>query len=295
MRVIAVIPLMFSVLAVATGCVPPAAGDDEAGVTTSPEGEAGEAESTDPETSSESSGSTSMDDSGEDDGWPFIPEMDVWGDPCDPFAQDCPKGEKCVPYSSAGSTWDANKCVPVLGDRGAGEACHYAGLIVATDDCDATSLCWNVEDVDGELIGTCAPFCTGTADAPMCPVGYQCLINGEGSIALCKSTCDPLIQDCDEGLGCFFDGAGFVCAATTTDIPAGEPCGFINDCAKGNVCVEAATLPSCADPACCTPFCDLNGLGSECEALPGTMCLPLFAQGEALPGYEHVGVCTIGP
>jgi hypothetical protein len=38
---------------------------------------------------------------------------------CDPFAQDCPAGEKCVPYDLAGNNWNANKCAAVVGDRGA--------------------------------------------------------------------------------------------------------------------------------------------------------------------------------
>jgi hypothetical protein len=54
-----------------------------------------------------------------------------WPSECDPFLQDCPEGEKCVSYASSGGSWDANKCVPVLGDGAAGEPCSYGGTTAA--------------------------------------------------------------------------------------------------------------------------------------------------------------------
>ena len=71
---------------------------------------------------------------------------------CDSFEQDCPEGEKCVPYGSTGGNWDANKCVPVMGDQEPGEPCWWGGVVEATDNCDETSACWDVWDVDGELV-----------------------------------------------------------------------------------------------------------------------------------------------
>lgn len=101
---------------------------------------------------------------------------------CDPWWQDCPDGDKCVPYASTGTTWDANKCVPILGDGQPGEACKHHGVINATDSCAAASLCWNLELIDGELLGTCTPFCTGTANQPQCAEGQSCLIANDGSV-----------------------------------------------------------------------------------------------------------------
>ncbi len=47
----------------------------------------------------------------------FVPEPDqLIINECDPFAQDCPDGEKCVPYGSTGANGndtdqrDARKC-----------------------------------------------------------------------------------------------------------------------------------------------------------------------------------------
>jgi hypothetical protein len=224
----------------------------------------------------------------------FVPEYDeYWGDECDSFAQDCPEGEKCVPYASSGYSWDALKCVPVLGEQAPGESCTYSGAEASTDDCDATSFCWNVMDVGGEAIGTCTPFCTGTGDEPECPEGSACTISSDGVVYLCVSNCDPILQDCNDGLACYWATNGFNCIFTTQDIPPGEPCGFINDCVAGNGCLTAEVLPSCADAACCSPFCDLSLVDQTCDVLPGTACVAFFEQGMAPPGYENVGVCIL--
>jgi hypothetical protein len=77
---------------------------------------------------------------------------------------------------------------------------------------------------------------------------------------------------------------------TTQDIPTGEPCGFINDCAEGNMCVSAQSLPNCNGPNCCAAFCDLDcGMG-VCPQ-PGTECVPFFDMGLAPLGSADVGVC----
>jgi hypothetical protein len=222
----------------------------------------------------------------------FVPEKDMWMlNECDQFLQDCPEGEKCVPYSSAGGNWDASKCVPIMGDAKPGEPCWYGGIVEATDNCDASSICWDVMEIDGDAIGTCHWLCTGAPDNPECPVGSSCSINGSGVINVCIFGCDPLIQDCGSGLGCWWANGNFQCIFTTQDLPTGEPCGFINDCAIGHSCTAAEALPSCAGAACCAPFCELEQGDQPCEALPGTSCLPFFSEGEALPGYEHVGLC----
>ena len=221
----------------------------------------------------------------------FVPVDDIPGiSECDPFGQDCPDGEKCVPYGSTGGNWDANKCVPVTGSGSIGDECTYGGVVEATDDCDASSHCWDIMEVDGMNVGTCTPFCTGTADNPICDPGSSCLIANDGSITLCIAICDPLLQDCAAGLGCFWANNGFNCIFTTQDIPEGEPCGYINDCIPGNVCLNADSLPSCAGSACCGGYCSLSD--PTC-VLPGTECGPFFEEGMAPPGSEDVGVCIL--
>jgi hypothetical protein len=220
----------------------------------------------------------------------FVPAFDFFEEQlCDSYAQDCPDGEKCVPYGSTGGNWDAFKCVPVLGDQKPGEPCHYSGVAEATDDCDATSACWDVMDLDGEWIGSCAPFCTGTEDDPQCPdspgcVDYSCLI-ASFSINLCVHTCDPLAQDCSAGLACYWANNGFNCIFSTQDLPIGEVCAYINDCVGGSGCTESELLPNCAGASCCTPFCDPAALVDPCpELLAGTICVEFDVQSD----------CTIG-
>jgi hypothetical protein len=71
----------------------------------------------------------------------FVPAADFSGasGECDPFAQDCPEGEKCVAYASSGGSLDANKCVLINGDAMPGESCMYGGVVEASDDCNASA------------------------------------------------------------------------------------------------------------------------------------------------------------
>ncbi len=245
------------------------------------------------------SGTSSVGDSGtdgttgsNDDGVSFVPTDDfATVSECDPFMQDCPDGEKCVPYASdGGNVWNANKCVPVTGDGAVGDPCIWGGIVEATDDCGPESICWDVMDVEGQQIGVCTEYCGGTADAPTCPAETSCIIINEGSINICITNCDPLLQDCGMGLGCFWANTAFSCIFTAGEIPTGEPCGYINDCAPGNLCADATTLPACAGSACCTPYCDL--VSPTCTVM-GTECASFFEEGMAPPGYEDVGVCVL--
>jgi hypothetical protein len=223
---------------------------------------------------------------------PFVPMTDFGAvSECDPFLQDCPDGEKCVAYGSTGGNWDANKCVAVTGSGAAGDPCTYGGTVEATDDCDADTHCWDVMDVDGMAVGVCTPFCTGTADDPICGPDTSCLIANEGSINLCVATCDPLLQDCSSGLACFWANNGFNCIFTTQDIPLGEACGFINDCAPGLGCLTAEVLPNCNGSACCGSWCSISE-GAACPTM-GTECSAFFEEGMAPPGFEDVGVCIL--
>lgn len=226
----------------------------------------------------------------------FVPEYDEQPPQCDSFMQDCPEGEKCVPYGSNGGNWDASKCVAILGSQATGEPCVYGGVSEATDDCDGTGYCWNVMEVDGEAIGTCHAFCTGTPDDPECPPNSQCSLSGDGTINLCILGCDPLIQDCGEGLACYWAHNGFQCILTTQNVPIGQPCGYINDCDVGLICLNADAFPACAGVACCSAFCELELGDGPCDAaLPGTVCVPFFEDGMAPPGLEPVGICTLPP
>jgi hypothetical protein len=259
-------------------CTSPLAQDDEAGTTTNPS-------TTDDDSTTSESTTTST---GTDESLNFIPSEDIpYLATCDIYAQDCPEGEKCVPYASRGGYLGALKCVPVLGDQAPGEPCVWDGPSEATDDCDGSSMCW---EANGEA--TCKAFCLGSLDGDLvCPPGSTCSVNQE--FGFCEPTCDPIAQDCNGGLGCYWANSQFNCIFTTEDIPAGEPCGYINDCAPGHLCADAASQPSCAGSACCTQWCNLPDGDAGCVTQPGTVCAAFFEMGMVPEGYEHVGVCIL--
>lgn len=234
--------------------------------------------------------STTSDDTDSSDSTSILMPDDTSPDTaCDPFAQDCPEGEKCVPYASTGGNWDANKCVPITGDKQPGETCSYGGVVEATDDCDASSHCWDVMNVDGELMGVCTPFCKGSPDDPQCPEMTSCLIANEGTITLCVATCDPVAQDCPEGMLCVEGNPLPLCIFTGGgDEGIGMPCDQIAQCPSGTVCMSAAVLPECPATACCAQFCSLEDPSCLQE---GAECVPFLD--ELPPGYEDVGVCII--
>jgi hypothetical protein len=206
---------------------------------------------------------------------------------CDMFAQDCPEGEKCVLASSGGNNEDMNQCVPILGDGQPGEPCTF-NIVAGTDDCDAYSYCWDVMDVDGVGMGVCAPFCTGTFDDPICPDGTSCGVE----VSVCILQCDPLVQSCADGLGCYWTTADFNCIGTAQNLPLGDPCGAVNDCVPGTVCVATESLPDCNGAACCASYCSLSE--PMCPQ-PGTECADFFEMNMAPAGYENIGVCILPP
>jgi hypothetical protein len=207
---------------------------------------------------------------------------------CDPWVQDCPSGEKCVAYSTTGGNWDANRCVAINGDGQQGDSCTYSGTVESIDDCGADSFCWNVDD---EGVGVCTSLCEGDANNPVCEPDQGCTIANNGAINLCLQSCDPLLQDCEAGSVCFYDfGGDFVCTFAGGEILTGGTCGFINDCAPGNVCLGAEALPECDGATCCGAFCSL---GDPACGTAGTECTPFFEEGTAPPAYVDIGVCIV--
>ncbi len=253
---------------ISAACTDQPAADDEAGDTSSSEEES---------EGTESGGSESTESESTDTADTTEPAF------CDIIAQDCPQGEKCVAYSSSGGNeWTDTKCVPVMGDQAPGEPCTWDGITEGTDDCDATSMCWE---------GTCMPYCSGTDSDATCPAGYFCHVPAASTLTFCHESCDPLQQECDEGDSCYWTGQGFGCVVQLDDVAAGQPCGLINECAQGLICVNSEWVPDCAGASCCAPFCDVTQ--PDCADLPGTECVAFFEPGQAPAGYEDVGVCGV--
>ena len=212
---------------------------------------------------------------------------------CDPFAQDCPEDEKCTAFATTPGTCcvDANKCVPVTGTKVEFDPCTRTA---DNDDCAKGFFCMTGSSgMTGE--GFCMRFCS-VADAASCPEG-TCMSWNDGVLPICEyDGCDPLLQDCPNGVGCY-PGAvdGFICTASGADVGAGndgDACQAITSCNPGLTCVGADALAGCNDASCCTPWCDTTGDASQCPEATEE-CVAYFEQGMAPPEYVNVGICAI--
>jgi len=254
--------------------------------------------STDP-TGSSSSSSTSMGSStsaGETEtGCSFIDCNTSGGTgACDPKSQDCPRGEKCTAVSPMeGQPWGINVCVPVAGEGQVGDPCDIqGGKYTGLDNCGVGYICLLTDD-EG-FGGTCVEFCD---ENDLCPLsGAKCVTYNDGSLPICLSNCDPLLQDCAMGQGCYPSGGdSFVCFKTSVgqgEGGQGSGCNYTNQCQPGLMCLGAASSAGCLDAnGCCSPFCAISEGAGPCQA--GEQCVPYFAQGMAPPGYGDLGVCAI--
>lgn len=221
------------------------------------------------------------------------------GNECDNFLQDCPEGQKCMPWADNGTNaWNATKCVDVKADpKQPGDPCTVEGSGVSgIDDCDKGVMCWEVDP--GTMMGTCVEQCKGTADAPVCDGGGSCFVSNMGVLNLCLPTCDPLAQDCP-GTGLCIPNPNnqeeFTCVldASGDNGKAFDPCEFINACDKGFLCADPALGTECDAQAigCCLPFCDTS-MAVDCPGANQT-CIAWYDMGAAPPGLESVGVCGI--
>ena len=234
-------------------------------------------------------------DDDDDDTGGFIapPDGGVAGQ-CDPTSQDCPDGEKCSAWATVeGEPWNANRCVPLMGSGQVGDACNIeGGKYTGEDDCDLGLICLLTDD-DG-LDGACIEFCTGSMT---CPSGGSCSVYNGGSLPICLTTCDPLIQDCPDGQGCYASsGTGeFICfkySGENGEGMPGDPCNYLNQCQPGTACLTAASVEGCgAEASCCAPFCDLSDADPDMNCNAAEMCTAFFA--DPPPDYVDVGVCAL--
>jgi len=221
----------------------------------------------------------------------------IGGGECDPKAQDCGEGQKCTAYGKvSGDEWNANKCVDVTGDGVAGDPCtveppdKFSGI----DNCAEGFICLNTDDEGKD--GSCVSFCSMDDACPNNPGGKGlCLPDtNEGFLPICLPNCDPLLQDCPSGQGCYGDlSLDFFICFIPDPMPGNgaenESCAFTNACLEGLSCEAGAVLDGCMEEACCTPFCPLDGDGSECTA--PEECIAYFP--EPVAGAENVGICVL--
>lgn len=210
---------------------------------------------------------------------------------CDLYEADCNRGEKCTVWANdGGGAWNATKCVEVDPSPDlAGEECHVEGSGVSgIDSCEAGAFCW---DTNTEGMGMCVPFCQGSENAPTCDNPHEAPAAGK-TFCICLPTCDPLLNDCPVGCGCYGTDNRFQCVpdASGPDLGAfGDPCEFTNGCDPGLSCTSAEYV-ECEGTACCTYFCSL----AKQDSCPGAhVCRSVFPEGQVLPDFEDVGLCLL--
>jgi hypothetical protein len=222
-------------------------------------------------------------------------ECDVWND-------DCPVGEKCMPWANdGGSSWNATKCSPLDPNPAqVGDSCTVEGSGVSgIDNCDTAMMCWNVDPETNE--GVCIAFCDGSEANPVCEdTQTQCVITNEGVLILCLPNCDPITPgSCPEGQACYPVDDSFACAPDAgAEMGAyGDACEFLNVCDPGLFCALPDSVPDCSgSKGCCSPFCDLSDpdASANCPgAAGGQECTPWYEPGQEPPNLGDVGACVI--
>lgn len=221
---------------------------------------------------------------------------------CDVSQQDCPRGEKCMPWANdGGNAWNASRCSPIDPmPVPPGGACTVEGSGVSgIDDCALGSMCWGVDP--RTLQGTCLEFCDPLRQpSQTCAAPTTCVSLNEGFVPVCLTPCDPLQPAaCPADAECRnldVDG-GFYCLPSV----GGEVMGSSRDCdaatcSPAQLCVDAELLSACEAGSCCTGLCDTNDpeADAQCAALdPALVCVPFYEPGAAPAGLEPVGVCIL--
>jgi hypothetical protein len=193
-----------------------------------------------------------------------------------------------------GDVLDGTRCTPIAAmPRERGDPCEVDGPLSGIDDCAAGMMCW---DVDPEMnTGVCVDMCLGgLSDAVCVDPTTACLVDEGGVVIACVPPCDPLLQDCAAGEGCYPADSGFFCRVAG-GAAYGESCETDRGCAAGHVCAAPEQVFGCeGDLGCCTEFCYLAAGDPDeiCSgAADGHTCRP-FADGEGPPAVA-IGVCTL--
>lgn len=99
-----------------------------------------------------------------------------------------------------------------------------------------------------------------------------------------RFVCDPIAQDCDHGLGCYFHRLP-LCAASD-GLELDEPCDAEFACAPGLDCVSSAEAP---DEYFCEPYCDAND--PESPLACDTLCPDNYFSDTDVDGNVLASVC----
>jgi len=220
---------------------------------------------------------------------------------CDVSQQDCPAGDKCMPWANdGGEVWNASRCSPIAPEPvpPGGTCTVEAAAVSGIDDCALGSMCWAVDPAT--LQGTCKEFCDPLRmPSETCAAPAQCVPLNSGEVPVCVAPCDPLQPACPEGEACRHveDENDFYCLPLVGGHVEGssQHCAAAT-CLPAELCVPAAALGACEAEQCCTALCDTSdpGADAQCAALdPALVCVPFFEPGAAPAGLEAVGVCIV--
>lgn len=274
--------------------------DATAGSTGSTSG--GESSTVTPSTGGSESGDTPTSGTAGPDGTSGTDTGGIGDGQCDPWAQDCPEGFKCMAYAEEGEpAFTGDKCTPVSKNPGtAGDPCTVeGGWWTGVDDCDYGHACWYIDQATNT--GTCVALCTGSEDSYSCNEDVDvCVFWVPGIAHVCLQGCDPLLQNCPNAQGCVPDwssgGQQFTCSPLYTGGQGQEfkPCEFTNACDPGLLCWDPAGAVECDKGAagCCLAFCDLAnpqcaGAGAECASFYTAV------GGDPPPAFADVGICVL--
>jgi hypothetical protein len=217
-------------------------------------------------------GATAGDSSDED---PTAAEPEPTGD-CDPWGDP---GVECGPGGVC--SFLDEQCYDAVGTAGVDEPCSLVDADAWLGTCAPGLVCV----VELETEGRCAIPCQGDE---ACGIERRCRAPaGDAPISVCVLPCDPFVQDCARGEGCYVlhpDDPTPLCAAAGPGVEL-DPCAVPNDCAPGHHCTTAAShMIECPDPiGCCTPLCELE-IG-DCVGI-NPICVPL-----GVPDAPSLGVC----
>ncbi len=197
---------------------------------------------------------------------------------CDYYQQDCPKAQKCVAWANDGGTvLNAMRCVPVVPDPvGIDEVCSTLGdQVSGFDNCDFGLVCRHVDPATQQ--GICLAMCVGSPEDPSCADGCSlCVGASAGESFLCMQQCDPVLQDCPPGHGCYPQwGDHFMCGPDVVGetIEVGDVCEYTTACPAGAVCLPAESVPGCEGDQCCASFCSTED-PDACDEVADSTCVP---------------------
>jgi hypothetical protein len=285
-------PVFLALALAALRCTSPA--DPSDGTTSTTTSATSTSVTDDPGTTADPDGSTTaVPTTGE----PPCFDPDVCPPVCDTLLQDCPAGFKCTGVKpSLLAPYAGTACVPDNAGVGAPADDICINADDGSDTCDPQTMCMQF----GSGEGACLPFCTGAHDAPTCadPARVCARIDRLWPLWLCVPPCDPLAYACtDADLGvsamvCAPASVGFGCVLRghLQGAALGQPCADHRDCTGAAHCAAQADVPGCTGASCCAAYCDLAA--PDCP-VAGQSCVPYYAQGEAPPGLEDVGLCGV--